>query len=136
MVKMDPRIITAIDHIDKNYDKKISLKEISKLSGLGNSHFCFLFKTVTGMCFSRYLKLHRMEKAKNFLENTELLIKQIAYHVGYRDLSNFNHDFKKTFGTSPSEYRRLSALSKHLHQNVKEYRFIEAFIRFTNKFRK
>jgi two-component system response regulator YesN len=119
--KTDPRIITAIDYIDKNYDKKISLKEISQISGLGTSHFCFLFKTATGMCFSRYLKLYRMKKAKVLLESTDLLIKQIAYQVGYHDISNFNHDFKETYGTSPSKYRKLFVFSKLVHQNKKEF---------------
>jgi AraC-like DNA-binding protein len=118
---MDPRIKTAIDYIEKNYDKKISLKEISQISDLSTSHFCCLFKSELEMCFTRYLKLHRMKRAKNFLENTDLLIKQIVYQVGYRDLSNFSHDFRKIFGTSPSKFRKLSAFSKQVHQYEEEF---------------
>lgn len=75
-----------------------------------------------------------MKKARNCLKNKKLSIKQIAYQVGYRDLSNFNHDFKGLFGTTPSKYRKMSAFSKLRHAEETEYGFIAAIKRFTNKF--
>lgn len=131
---MDIRIKKALDYTENNFAKKISLEEISRISNLSASHFCFLFKAEKQMSLFRYLKQKRMKEARNLLRNIDLSIKQIAYQVGYRDLSNFNHDFKRSFGTTPTKYRKMSALSKLIHTKKTEYEFIETIVRFTNKF--
>ena len=53
----------------------------------------------------KYLKLLRMEKAKHLLETTFLSVKEITYRVGINDDSHFVRDFKKAYGTAPTQYR-------------------------------
>lgn len=53
----------------------------------------------------RYLRLLRMERAKNLLESSFLSVKEIAYQVGLNDESHFVRDFKSTYGYSPAHYR-------------------------------
>ena len=53
----------------------------------------------------RYLRLLRMERARNLLESSFLSVKEIAYQVGLNDESHFVRDFKSTYGFSPALYR-------------------------------
>ena len=53
----------------------------------------------------RYLRLLRMERAKDLLESSFLSVKEIAYQVGLNDESHFVRDFKSTYGFSPAHYR-------------------------------
>jgi hypothetical protein len=53
----------------------------------------------------RYLRLLRMERAKELLESSFLSVKEIAYQVGLNDESHFVRDFKATYGFSPALYR-------------------------------
>jgi hypothetical protein len=53
----------------------------------------------------RYLRLLRMERAKDLLESSFLSVKEIGFRVGLTDESHFVRDFKATYGLSPSCYR-------------------------------
>ena len=53
----------------------------------------------------RYLRLLRMERAKDLLESSFLSVKEIAFQVGLNDESHFVRDFKSTYGFSPALYR-------------------------------
>ena len=53
----------------------------------------------------RYLRLLRMERAKELLESSFLSVKEIAHQVGLNDESHFVRDFKATYGFSPALYR-------------------------------
>ena len=53
----------------------------------------------------RYLRLLRMERAKDLLESSFLSVKEIAFQVGVNDESHFVRDFKSTYGFSPALYR-------------------------------
>lgn len=63
----------------------------------------------TGTGFSRLVRRKRLERARAMLEDRaapHLRIAEIAYAVGFNDLSNFNHAFRRHFGRTPSEIRR------------------------------
>jgi len=53
----------------------------------------------------RYLRLLRMERAKDLLESSFLSVKEIAFQDGLNDESHFVRDFKSTYGFSPALYR-------------------------------
>ena len=69
----------------------------------------------------RYLRLLRMERAKNLLESSFLSVKEIAFQVGLNDESHFVRDFKSTYGFSPALYRshfkNKSATEEHNGNN-------------------
>ena len=69
----------------------------------------------------RYLRLLRMERAKNLLESSFLSVKEIAFQVGLNDESHFVRDFKSTYGFSPALYRshfkNKSATEEHNGSN-------------------
>ncbi|MNP06425.1 HTH-type transcriptional regulator YesS [compost metagenome] len=95
----------AQSYISNNYHKDLSIEELSELVDLSASHFCMIFKQVSGYTFLEYLTKCRMEKAKYILRNTSVKVYQIAPLVGYQDPKYFTQVFKKATGKTPSEFR-------------------------------
>lgn len=59
----------------------------------------------TGKSFSEYLNDYRLEKAMEMLRSTDERIADIAYDVGFANVTYFNRLFKSRFGYSPKELR-------------------------------
>ncbi|MMZ65137.1 HTH-type transcriptional activator Btr [compost metagenome] len=92
-------------YIANHYHKDLSIEEVAEVADLSISHFCMLFKQVTGYTFLEYLTQCRIEKAKYILKNSQVKVYQIAPLVGYQDPRYFTQVFKKVTGMTPSEYR-------------------------------
>jgi len=84
---------------------ELSLTEFAQSVNLSVWRLCHIFKSDVGMPPIRYLRLLRMERAKDLLESSFLSVKEIAFQVGLNDESHFVRDFKSTYGYSPALYR-------------------------------
>jgi len=84
---------------------ELSLSEFAQSVNLSVWRLCHIFKSDVGMPPIRYLRLLRMERAKELLESSFLSVKEIAFQVGLNDESHFVRDFKATYGFSPALYR-------------------------------
>ena len=84
---------------------ELSLAELAHSVNLSVWRLSHIFKSDVGMPPIRYLRLLRMERAKNLLESSFLSVKEIAFQVGLNDESHFVRDFKSTYGFSPALYR-------------------------------
>ena len=84
---------------------ELSLAEFAQSVNLSVWRLCHIFKSDVGMPPIRYLRLLRMERAKDLLESSFLSVKEIAFQVGLNDESHFVRDFKTTYGYSPALYR-------------------------------
>lgn len=84
---------------------ELSLTEFAQSVNLSVWRVCHIFKSDVGMPPMRYLRLLRMERAKDLLESSFLTVKEIAFRVGLNDESHFVRDFKATYGSSPACYR-------------------------------
>src|ERR1044072_9891446 len=84
---------------------ELSLGEFARSANLSVWRLCHIFKSDVGMPPIRYLRLLRMERAKDLLESSFLSVKEIAFQVGLNDESHFVRDFKSTYGFSPALYR-------------------------------
>jgi AraC-like DNA-binding protein len=87
---------------------ELSLAELGQSVNLSAWRLCHIFKSDVGMPPIRYLKLLRMERAKQLLETSFLSVKEIAFRVGLNDESHFVRDFKATYGSTPTSYRTCS----------------------------
>lgn len=92
-------------YILNHYHKDLSIEEVAEVVDLSISHFCTLFKQISGYTFLEYLTECRMDKAKYILKNTSVKVYQIAPLVGYQDPKYFTQVFKKATGRTPSEFR-------------------------------
>ena len=83
---------------------KLSLPELAAAVALSASRFSHLFKTQTGVSPARCLKSMRLQKARDLLEGSNLIIKDVAVHVGLNP-SAFSASFREIYGVTPLQYR-------------------------------
>ena len=102
---MDKRVEKIIAMMREDVRGELSLGEFAQSVNLSVWRLCHIFKSDVGMPPIRYLRLLRMERAKDLLESSFLSVKEIAYQVGLNDESHFVRDFKTTYGFSPALYR-------------------------------
>ena len=95
----------AKKYIDEHYKEDISLQDVAGVLGYSDVYFCKLFKQNFGKSFIVYLNELRISKAKEFLANPAINIKDISSEAGYRDANYFARVFKRMTGQTPSEYR-------------------------------
>lgn len=100
------RIQQVVTYVMAHYPHVIKLDEIAEHIGMNRSAFCTFFKRNKGMTFSQFLVKYRLETAKELLITTQKQISEICYSVGFSDLPHFTRIFKKTYGMSPSKYRK------------------------------
>src|SRR5687767_13961277 len=94
---VDQRTLKIQKIMRENLHREMTLAELASSVNLSVWRLCHIFRSDLGMSPIRYLKLLRMEKAKQLLETTFLSVKEITYRVGINDESHFVRDFKKTF---------------------------------------
>jgi len=102
---MDRRIKRVTTVLDERFKDPPSLEQLAESVGLSGSRLAHLFRAEVGMSMQAYIRERRLLMAAMLLVQTHEHISQIAYSVGFGDVSNFNHAFKRRFGMSPRQYR-------------------------------
>jgi AraC-like DNA-binding protein len=101
----DRRVRKAVEYIHKNYFLSLKLEDIAGICNLSTRHFSDIFKHETGRSFTQYIHWYRIQRAKEFLRNSSRSITDIAFEVGYDDVSYFTKRFKKEEKLTPREAR-------------------------------
>lgn len=101
----DKTIDMAVKYVQENYRKDLTMAEVANHLCLNYSYFSILFKEKTGMNFVDYLRMIRIEKAKELLKNSIYKIYEISERVGYSNTKHFTTTFRTLTGISPKEYR-------------------------------
>ncbi len=96
---------TAMNYINDNFQKDISLDDVSRVVNISPYYFSKIFKEENGLNFIEYLTNVRIDKAKKLLEDSNLSIKEICLSCGYTDPNYFSRSFKKNVGVTPTEYK-------------------------------
>lgn len=94
----------AKEYIDRHYDERITLNVISEYICMSPTYFSAMFKEITNINFSEYLKVVRIDKAKELLRLNKYRIYEICNLVGYNDTKYFTDIFKKHTGMTPTVY--------------------------------
>ena len=102
----DPHVLTMIRHIDNNYSLDIKMEDILKIVPLSRRSIEMRFKKATGYTIYQYLLNVRVEHFAYLITTTHRSYVDIAYEVGFRDLSNVSRTFRKYKGCTPLEYRK------------------------------
>ncbi|WCN37633.1 helix-turn-helix domain-containing protein [Aneurinibacillus uraniidurans] len=102
---VSPLIRQAVRFIKEQLNERIMLEEVAQYCCLSKYHLSHLFKREVGLSVIDFINKLRLEKAKYYLETTDLTVQQIASQVGFQDASYFSRMFKKVHQFSPSEYR-------------------------------
>lgn len=97
-------VVDMINYIKTNYNKRISITNLSDKYEVSTVYLNSKFKEETNYTFNDFLNRYRILKAVELLKEGELLIYEIAENVGYQDYKYFSQVFKKYVGQSPSEF--------------------------------
>ena len=97
----------VLEYIDSHYTEPLSAQSISQQFNYNESYFCRLFKQMTSLTLSTYIRILRMEKAQRLLRNPDMPIAQIAAECGYTDPNYFCICVRKHFLVSPTELRKM-----------------------------
>jgi len=106
----EPIIDAVKKYVDRELHRNITLKKISEDLHFNCAYLGQKFKHHENMSYNEYVLKQRMEKAKRLLEQTDLLIYEVANMVGYTDIDWFYKKFKAYTGTSAKAYREIKRL--------------------------
>ncbi len=96
-------IYKICEYIQHHFTEKLTVEMLAEQANMSTSAFHKAFKQVTQHSPLQYLKVVRLHKAKQLLQNADQSVAQAAYAVGYQSSSQFSREFKKQFGFSPNQ---------------------------------
>ncbi len=99
-------IMKAKKLADTEYMTQLISSDVAGRIHMSRSYFNQCFRDIVGESFGNYLRLVRINKAKEFLALSNKSIRWIAWHTGYEDEKYFSRIFKKETGRIPSDYRK------------------------------
>lgn len=94
------------NYIYQHYGEDLNLEMLAEKVYLSSGYLSFIFKKETGMNLNRFIKVFRMEKAGEFLRDTNMKVAQISEKVGFANVSYFCRSFREYYGCSPESYRK------------------------------
>ena len=102
------RLMTVTDYIKNNLTADdLSQSAMAEMAGISREYFSRIFKTVTGMNYSKWLNMIRLEKATELLTEEGRTLTEIAMLSGFQSIPSFNRVFREEKGLPPGEYRAL-----------------------------
>jgi len=97
----------ACAYVETHLHEKILIETVAQICGMSRFEFSRAFKREHGMTFRNYVIDCRLKRAAAMLCQTTSTITDVAFSVGFQDLSNFSRLFRRTMGHAPREYRLL-----------------------------
>lgn len=96
--------------IAAKYMEQLSVASLAEAVYLTPTYLCVLFKQATGKTINEYITQERLNRAKEFLAESNIHLYDVCYKVGYLSPSYFSRLFKKYTGLTPGEYREQAVL--------------------------
>lgn len=102
-----PVVHQVLTYIHSHYAEELSLKTLGAQYHIHPVYLGQLFHKETGGSFAEYINKYRIEKAKEYLKNTNHKVHEIARTVGYWEIGYFYKQFRKYVGISPTDFKAL-----------------------------
>ena len=100
------RVREARNVLIYDLEKPPTLLELARRVGINKNKLNQGFRHIFGTSVFDYLRIRRLEQARQLLENREKNVTEAAFEVGYAQQRNFSRAFKKHFGTNPKDHLR------------------------------
>jgi AraC-like DNA-binding protein len=100
------QLTRMLNHLHKRFQEPVSIAALCKVGAISERSLHRLFVKHTGESVTEYLCKLRIGRACMRLAETDLPVSMIAYEVGLSNLANFNRQFRRVRGITPSGYRR------------------------------
>ncbi len=105
----NPALISALTHMQQNLDNDLGLAELSKAARISHRQLERLFKRYLGQSPMQYLTDLRLSRAHALLNETNLVIAEIAAATGFSSTAQLAKKFKAKYGITPHAYQRAWA---------------------------
>jgi AraC-like DNA-binding protein len=102
--------------IDANSHREIELEDAAREAGVSPFHFLRMFSATLGVTPHQYLLRSRLRHAARRLVDDNAAVTDIAYDVGFADLSNFTRTFHRAAGVSPLKFRQAARGERKIFQ--------------------
>ena len=96
----------SLDFIEEHLEEDIKIEALADAAALSPFYFQRLFKRLVHKPVQEYIKLRRLAKAADALQDTERRILDVAMDYGFSSHANFTRAFKDAYAITPEEYRR------------------------------
>ncbi len=110
------RAVEAALWIEAHSHREIELEDIARQAGISPFHFLRSFSSVLGVTPHQYLLRSRLRRAARYLADDDKPVTDVAYDVGFNDLSNFVRTFHRAAGVSPLKFRQASRGMRKIFQ--------------------
>lgn len=108
-IHYSPDVMRIKNYLDSHIEDQVCLEDISRLVCLSSRQINRIFKKEMGRTPYNYLLTKKIELAKKYLLNTNLIIKQIAYRLNFADAYYFSNVFRQKTGVSPLNYKKANS---------------------------
>lgn len=95
----------VVEWIQEHYAEEMSLSALANKYHVDSSYLSKMFSQEMGESLILYITNKRIEKAKEYMKNSEISLADVAFMVGYDDYTYFSRVFKKSTGMNPRNYR-------------------------------
>lgn len=97
----------AIDYIESNLKREISLGQIAKVAGYSIPHFYRVFSAIVGFPVKEYVRKRKLSNAMVDVVNSKRSLIDIAFEYGFESHEAFTRSFKLAYGMPPSSFRKV-----------------------------
>jgi len=99
-------VLDSVRYINTHFAEPCPLATLAAVAGMNRFRFAKRFRAVTGETANQYVINRRLSAAATRLASTKAPIAEIAFAVGFNDLSHFDACFRSAFGCAPRIWRR------------------------------
>lgn len=103
------RIAGILEHIQRRMHEDISVPELASLAAMSERTFMRRFKDATGTTPGDWLRVARIDRARQLLETSQMPIELVALECGFGTATTLRQQFRKRVGISPADYKRRFA---------------------------
>jgi AraC-like DNA-binding protein len=100
----------VFDFLTSHYTRQdLTIIEVQNETGISETKISGMIKNKTNLSFKQFLNKLRITESKRLLSETDLQISEVAYKVGYANISHFNRVFKEAESCTPNDFRKKAS---------------------------
>lgn len=106
----DERLNSIINSFRNRLNENLTLESTAKQSGMSVRSLTRLFQTKLHITFIQYLKMLRIIRAMELIKDKDLNMTEIAYEIGYSNISAFSNNFYQMTNMRPTQFKEMSGV--------------------------